>query len=162
MIKNLYYLPILILILSISSCSIYEEVEMLGVEGYSFQKMEDNQSQASIVFKINNPNFYSIKLKKSSFEVFLDDKKLGDAVMADEVVILKKTEGDYTLNLLLNDKDLRNAAMPLLAKALFKKNIKLTVKGKAKCKVFGVLGKKIDINESKTLNLSELLNKIEL
>lgn len=162
MIKNLYYLPILILILSISSCSIYEEVEMLGVEGYSFQKMEDNQSQASIVFKINNPNFYSIKLKKSSFEVFLDDKKLGDAVMADEVVILKKTEGDYTLNLLLNDKDLRNAAMPLLAKALFKKNIKLIVKGKAKCKVFGVLGKKIDINESKTLNLSELLNKIEL
>ncbi|MEN8787462.1 MAG: LEA type 2 family protein [Flavobacteriales bacterium] len=162
MIKNLYYLPILILILSISSCSIYEEVEMLGVEGYSFQKMEDNQSQASIVFNINNPNFYSIKLKKSSFEVFLDDKKLGDAVMADEVVILKKTEGDYTLNLLLNDKDLRNAAMPLLAKALFKKNIKLTVKGKAKCKVFGVLGKKIDINESKTLNLSELLNKIEL
>jgi len=162
MIKNLYYLPILILILSFSSCSIYEEVEMLGVEGYSFQKMEDNQSQASIVFKINNPNFYSIKLKKSSFEVFLDDKKLGDAVMADEVVILKKTEGDYTLNLLLNDKDLRNAAMPLLAKALFKKNIKLTVKGKAKCKVFGVLGKKIDINESKTLNLSELLNKIEL
>ncbi len=162
MIKNLYYLPILILILSISSCSIYEEVEMLGVEGYSFQKMEDNQSQASIVFKINNPNFYSIKLKKSSFEVFLDDKKLGDAVMADEVVILKKTEGDYTLNLLLNDKDLRNAAMPLLAKALFKKNIKLTVKGKAKCKVFGVLGKKMDINESKTLNLSELLNKIEL
>ena len=117
MIKNLYYLPILILILSISSCSIYEEVEMLGVEGYSFQKMEDNQSQASIVFNINNPNFYSIKLKKSSFEVFLDDKKLGDAVMADEVVILKKTEGDYTLNLLLNDKDLRNAAMPLLAKA---------------------------------------------
>jgi len=162
MIKNLYYLPILILILSFSSCSIYEEVEMLGVEGYSFQKMEDNQSQASIVFKINNPNFYSIKLKKSSFEVFLDDKKLGDAVMADEVVILKKTEGDYTLNLLLNDKDLRNAAMPLLAKALFKKNIKLIVKGKAKCKVFGVLGKKIDINESKTLNLSELLNKIEL
>lgn len=162
MIKNLYYLPILILILSISSCSIYEEVEMLGVEGYSFQKMEDNQSQASIVFKINNPNFYSIKLKKSSFEVFLDDKKLGDVVMADEVVILKKTEGDYTLNLLLNDKDLRNAAMPLLAKALFKKNIKLIVKGKAKCKVFGVLGKKIDINESKTLNLSELLNKIEL
>lgn len=162
MIKNLYYLPILILILSISSCSIYEEVEMLGVEGYSFQKMEDNQSQASIVFNINNPNFYSIKLKKSSFEVFLDDKKLGDAVMADEVVILKKTEGDYTLNLLLNDKDLRNAAMPLLAKALFKKNIKLTVKGKAKCKVFGVLGKKMDINESKTLNLSELLNKIEL
>lgn len=162
MIKNLYYLPILILILSISSCSIYEEVEMLGVEGYSFQKMEDNQSQASIVFNINNPNFYSIKLKKSSFEVFLDDKKLGDVVMADEVVILKKTEGDYTLNLLLNDKDLRNAAMPLLAKALFKKNIKLIVKGKAKCKVFGVLGKKIDINESKTLNLSELLNKIEL
>jgi len=162
MIKNLYYLPILILILSFSSCSIYEEVEMLGVEGYSFQKMEDNQSQASIVFNINNPNFYSIKLKKSSFEVFLDDKKLGDAVMADEVVILKKTEGDYTLNLLLNDKDLRNAAMPLLAKALFKKNIKLIVKGKAKCKVFGVLGKKIDINESKTLNLSELLNKIEL
>lgn len=162
MVKKLYLLPLFFAILTLSSCSIYEEVEMLGVEGYSFQKMEGNQSQASIVFRINNPNFYSIKLKKSSFEVFLDDKKLGDAVMAEEVVVLNKTEDDYTLKLLLNDKDLRQAAMPLLAKALFKKNIKLTVKGKAKCKVFGVLGKKIDINESKTLNLNELLNKIEL
>jgi LEA14-like dessication related protein len=160
--KKLYFLPLFFAILTLSSCSIYEEVEMLGVEGYSFQKMEGNQSQVSIVFKINNPNFYSIKLKKSSFEVFLDDKKLGDAVMTDEVVVLKKTEDDYTLKLLLNDKDLRQAAMPLLAKALFKKNIKLTVNGKAKCKVFGVLGKKIDINESKTFNLNELLNKIEL
>ncbi len=162
MVKKLYFLPYLMVFFAITSCSIYEDVELLGVEGYSFQKMEGNQSLASIVFKINNPNFYSIKLKKSAFEVFLDDKKLGDAVMASEVVVLKKTEGNYTLDLLLSDKDLRRAAMPLLAKALFKKNINLTVKGKAKCRVFGVLGKKIDINESKTLKLSELLNKIEL
>lgn len=161
MLKKLYLFPFLMVLLTISSCSIYEEVELLGVEGYSFKKMEENQSQASIVFKINNPNFYSIKLKKSAFEVLLDDKKLGDAMMVSDVVVLKKSEGNYTLDLLLNDKDLRKAAMPLVAKALFKKNIKLTVKGKAKCRVFGVLGKKIEINESKVLNLSELLNKVK-
>lgn len=161
MLKKLYLFPFLMVLLTISSCSIYEEVELLGVEGYSFKKMEENQSQASIVFKINNPNFYSIKLKKSAFEVLLDDKKLGDAMMVSDVVVLKKSEGNYTLDLLLNDKDLRKAAMPLLAKALFKKNVKLTVKGKAKCRVFGVLGKKIEINESKVLNLSELLNKVK-
>ena len=162
MLKKLYLFPFLMVFLTITSCSIYEEVELLGVEGYSFKKMEENQSQASIVFKINNPNFYSIKLKKSAFEVFLDDKKLGDAMMVSDVVVLKKSEGNYTLDLLLNDKDLRKAAMPLVAKALFKKNVKLTVKGKAKCRVFGVLGKKIEINESKVLNLSELLNKVKL
>lgn len=162
MLKKLYLFPFLMVFLTITSCSIYEEVELLGVEGYSFKKMEENQSQASIVFKINNPNFYSIKLKKSAFEVLLDDKKLGDAMMVSDVVVLKKSEGIYTLDLLLNDKDLRKAAMPLLAKALFKKNVKLTVKGKAKCRVFGVLGKKIEINESKVLNLSELLNKVKL
>lgn len=162
MLKKLYLFPFLMVFLTITSCSIYEEVELLGVEGYSFKKMEENQSQASIVFKINNPNFYSIKLKKSAFEVLLDDKKLGDAMMVSDVVVLKKSEGNYTLDLLLNDKDLRKAAMPLLAKALFKKNVKLTVKGKAKCRVFGVLGKKIEINESKVLNLSELLNKVKL
>lgn len=161
MLKKLYLFPFLMVFLTITSCSIYEEVELLGVEGYSFKKMEENQSQASIVFKINNPNFYSIKLKKSAFEVLLDDKKLGDAMMVSDVVVLKKSEGNYTLDLLLNDKDLRKAAMPLVAKALFKKNIKLTVKGKAKCRVFGVLGKKIEINESKVLNLSELLNKVK-
>lgn len=162
MIKKLYLLPLFLMILSLSSCSLYEEVEMLGVEGYNFEKLKGDQSRASIVFKINNPNFYTITLKKSDFEVFLDDKKLGDASMENEVVVLKENEGNYTLDLLLNDKDLRKAALPLLGKALFKKNIKLTVKGKARCRVYGILGKKIDVNESKTLNLKELLSKIEM
>jgi len=162
MYKRLHFLSIFFLIISLSSCTLYEEVEMLGVEGYHLEKLEDGMSQASIIVKINNPNFYSIKLKKSSFEVFLDDKKLGDAAMAREVIVLKETEGNYSLDLLLSDKDIRNASIPLLAKALFKKNIKLTVKGRATCKVLGVLGKKIDVNESKTLNLSELLSKVRI
>ncbi len=161
MLKKWYLLPVMLVLFSVTSCTIYEEVEMLGVEGYRFEKLEGNQSMASIDFRINNPNFYSIKLKKSTVEVYLDDNKLGDAAMAEEVFVSKKKEDTYTLDLLLNDRDIAKAALLLLGKALFKKTIKLTIKGKAHCKVYGVLGKKIDINESKELNLKELLGKIQ-
>ena len=121
MLKKWYLLPVILVLFSVTSCTIYEEVEMLGVEGYRFEKLEGNQSMASIDFRINNPNFYSIKLKKSTVEVYLDDNKLGDAAMAEEVFVSKKKEDTYTLDLLLNDRDIAKAAMLLLGKALFKK-----------------------------------------
>ncbi|MDG1191000.1 MAG: hypothetical protein P8N15_02940, partial [Flavobacteriaceae bacterium] len=86
MLKKLYLFPALILMLTVSSCLLYEEVEMLGVENYSFEK-SDSSILANIEFKINNPNFYSIKLKKSDFKVFLGEDELGLATMVDDLKI---------------------------------------------------------------------------
>ena len=161
MIKKLYILPFLLLILSISSCSFYEDVEMLGVQSYNFESVADSQVKASIIFKINNPNFYSITMKKSDFTISIDDKELGIAAMENDLKIIKKKEDDYTLGLLLQEEDIRNAIMPLIKKALFKKTVTFRVKGKAKAKVFGIFGKKIDINEKKEVSVAELMNKMK-
>ncbi len=161
MLKKLYILPLLLLLLSLSSCSLYEEVEMLGVENYSFEKNESN-ILANIEFKINNPNFYSFKLKKSDFKVFLGEDELGSAGMLDELKIDKKAEKVYTLGLLLEENALKEKLVPLMKRALFKKTITFRIKGQAHAKVWGIFGKKIDINESKEINISELLSNLKL
>lgn len=161
MLKELYLFPALILMLTVSSCSLYEEVEMLGVENYSFEK-SDSSILANIEFKINNPNFYSIKLKKSDFKVFLGEDELGLATMVDDLKIDKKTEKVYTLGLLLEENALKDKLVPLMKRALFKKTITFRIKGQAQAKVWGVLGKKFDINESKEVNISELLSSFNL
>lgn len=134
---------------------------MLGVEGYSFTKSESN-ILTDIDFKINNPNFYSIKLKKSDFQVFLGEDEIGVAQMTEDLTIEKKAEKVYTLKLQLEENALKSKLLPLMKKALFQKTIKFQIKGQAHAKVWGVLGKKIDINESKEINISELLNNLKL
>ncbi|MEN8958111.1 MAG: LEA type 2 family protein, partial [Flavobacteriales bacterium] len=106
MTKRLNVWVFILLVFTFSSCSLYEEVEFLGVQDYSFERQEDSKIKASILFKINNPNFYSIKLKKCDFEIFVDDHKLGTAGMLDALKIVKKTEGEYTLNLGLQEDEL--------------------------------------------------------
>ena len=62
MTKSFKFLIALILLFSISSCSLYEEVEMLGIQSYDVGAPANNEVKASIVVKVNNPNFYSINL----------------------------------------------------------------------------------------------------
>ena len=88
--KTLYLLIVIISFFSISSCSLYEEVEMLGVQSYNFESVPGSQVKAEIIFKINNPNFYSITMKKSDFKVFLDDKEIGTAGMEDDLKNFKE------------------------------------------------------------------------
>jgi LEA14-like dessication related protein len=161
MIKKLYFLPVLLLIVSISSCSLYEELKMLGVQEYNFQMSESN-ILTNIDFKINNPNVYSIKLKKSNFQVFMGEDEIGVAEMTEDLMIEKKAEKVYTLKLKLAENALKNKLLPLMKKALFQKTIKFQIKGKVHCKVWGILGKKIDLNESKEISLSELLSNLKL
>lgn len=162
MTKQLNIWVFVFMIFTLSSCSLYEDVEFLGVENYNFERLEGSQIKASIVFKINNPNFYSFKLKKSDFEIFLDDDKLGSAGMLDDLKIKRKSEGEYTLNLALQESELKESIVPLLKKAFSKKTVTFRVKGKAHAKVWGILGKKVEINEKKEIAISELIKNFKL
>ena len=122
MTKRLNIWVFVIMVFTLTSCSLYEDVEFLGVQDYSFERLEGSEIKASIIFKINNPNFYSIKLKKSDFEIFLDDDKLGSAKMLEDIKIKRKAEGEYTLNLALQESELKNSVVPLLKKSIFKKH----------------------------------------
>ena len=162
MTKRLNIWGFVLIIFTLSSCSLYEDVEFLGVQNYSFEQMEGSQIKASITFKINNPNFYSIKLKKADFEVFLDNDLLGNATMLNDLKINKKSEGDYTLELLLNENDVKSFLMPLLKKAFIQKSITFSVKGRAHAKAWGIIGKKVDINEKKEISISELIKTFKM
>ena len=161
MTKRLNIWGFVLIIFTLSSCSLYEDVEFLGVQNFSFEQMEGSQIKASITFKINNPNFYSIKLKQSDFEIFLDNDKLGSARMLEDLKIIKKKEGEYTLNLALQESELKSSIIPLLKKAFSKKTITFRVKGKVKARVFGIISKKFDINESEEVSIQELIKKFQ-
>ncbi|MEN8957945.1 MAG: hypothetical protein ABF258_07970, partial [Flavobacteriales bacterium] len=88
--------------------------------------------------------------------------KLGTAGMLDALKIVKKTEGEYTLNLGLQEDELRKSLIPLAGKLFSKRTATLRIKGKAHAKVWGILGKKFDINESKEISLKELIKNMKL
>ncbi|MDA9261863.1 LEA type 2 family protein [Flavobacteriales bacterium] len=162
MTKRLNIWVFVIMVFTLTSCSLYEDVEFLGVQDYSFERLEGSEIKASIIFKINNPNFYSIKLKKSDFEIFLDDDKLGSAKMLEDIKIKRKAEGEYTLNLALQESELKNSVVPLLKKAFSKNTVTFRIKGKAHAKVWGILGKKVDINEKKEVSIQDLIKNFKM
>src|SRR5690606_21773862 len=69
----LYLLSILLLV---SSCTFYEP-EYRGGEQFKFGKLEGKTLKFDVGAKIYNPNKYTIKIKPSDLDVYIDDDYMG-------------------------------------------------------------------------------------
>jgi LEA14-like dessication related protein len=141
------YSIFLFLLLSLTSCFKFEEVEFKGVEEFKMPKINDKQVVLNLVVKVENPNNYKIKIKSSDMEVFVEEKMIGTLHLVEKIVIRKKKEDNYMIQASV---DLEKGALFSMAKYALKKEINIRIKGKVKGSVMGV-SKKIDINQSSVI-----------
>ena len=158
--KHISLLFIGFFLLITQSCTVYEEVEMLGVKDYNIGDINTDYVDVAITVKINNPNKYNIRIKRSTLDLFVEKEKVGKAKMKEDIVLKKQTEGNYTFVVQANYKELSSAVFSSLKSALFKSTIKLGVKGKVKAKAFGVVGKKFDLDIQEDIKVKELMGMI--
>jgi hypothetical protein len=126
-------------IVFLTSCFDYEDVEFKGVQNIGLEGRSGGNITVRIDMKVNNPNNYNIKIKKSS----LDD------------VVLKKNHQDvYPLYLTFSEKELKSSALASIG-SLLTGRMKVRIKGNIKAKVYGI-GKKFPIDVEEPVNLSSL------
>ena len=137
-----------------SSCSI-QDVDLVRVNSVYPETVVGDAPRLTVNARLNNPNKFNIKVKKAKINLLINGNDAGDITLGDHVVLEKLKEDDYTF-ILVGEKEKIVSAITAsgIAVALSRK-VNITIRGWVKGKAFG-LGKKIKVEEKKSLSLKDL------
>ncbi len=141
-------------IVFLTSCFDYEDVEFKGVQNIGLEGRSGGNITVRIDMKVNNPNNYNIKIKKSSLDVFVNGSKIGKTKIKNDITLKKNRQDVYSLYLALNEKELKGSALSSIG-SLLRGSMKVRIKGNIKAKVYG-FGKKFPIDVEEPVNLGSV------
>jgi LEA14-like dessication related protein len=134
-------------IFTLGSCSI-EDPEIAGFENVKILKADGDIIEASIDVTIENPNFFGMKIKKSSFHIRANDLEIGDVELSEKFKVKRKSTKVYTLPLRIS---LAKGALFKIMKLTGAKEITLNLEGNVKGSVYGI-SKTVAIKETKIID----------
>lgn len=146
------FLFILTAVVLLSGCATFQEPEFRGSEGVKMEKMDGQEISLSAGVKVYNPNWYALKIKPSTVEVYLEDQLMGTIKLTKKVKMKAKQESSLSLPLLAT---LEDGAMFTALRYAKKDQVKVRIKGKVKGGIF-FLSKKVEIDETKTVSGKDL------
>jgi LEA14-like dessication related protein len=132
---------------TLGSCSI-EDPEIAGFENVKILKADGDIIEASIDVTIENPNFFGMKVKKSSFHIRANDLEIGDVELSEKFKVKRKSTKVYTLPLRIS---LSKGALFKIMKLTGAKEITLNLEGNVKGSVYGI-SKTVAIKETKIID----------
>ncbi len=142
----------LTLILTLSSCGCldFNTPEMRGGEDFSVNKIDGNKVDLNVKANIYNDNCFSLKIKPSDLELYVDGESIGTVRLNKKVKLKKRKETPIDANLTATLDD--GALMKMMGYAA-KGEVEVRLKGKAKGGVF-IFSKKIEIDEKRKISTS--------
>lgn len=140
----------LIVLFSVSSC--FEEPEFRGASNFKLDEFNQDHLQFNVDVSVFNPNGYALKVRKSTFDVYINDVYIGEAKLLDKY---KMKSNRTTLGNVPVEVKLGNGVIFQLMKFMKDESVELRLKGKLKASVLGIPNKQ-DIDQTKTVNLKDL------
>jgi LEA14-like dessication related protein len=87
------------LLLMLSSCKFYKEVEVKEVQNIVVTDFTQELVQAEVTLLINNPNWYAVTLTQSDIDVFVNQRDMGKVNLVEKIKLPSKTTTTYTITL---------------------------------------------------------------
>ena len=158
---NRFALIPLLLIFFLTSCQLYEDVEINGIEDVEVENLFDKKKQTKVIIKVKifNPNWYKIKIKEADLHLYVAKKDLGKLNLDEVVKMPKKVEKIQTIVIVPDSKKAFEAAMESMGDVLSSGKVKVKIKGKIKGSVMGI-SKWIDVNHTETVDIREFLKDL--
>lgn len=135
------------ILLLLGSCAI-EAPEFIGSEGFKMEKMDGKEILFTAGVKVNNPNWFGIKIKRSAVDVYVEEQLMGQVQLEKKVKMKAKRESTLTLPL---KAVLEDGAMITMMRYASKENVNIRIKGKVKGGVW-IFSKKIEIDEKRQIS----------
>jgi len=141
-------LSYLIVCLIISSCAPFVRPEFVSYEGFKMGKMDAKQVSFSLSVKLKNPNSYTLKVKKTSLNLSVDDGKIGMLALEKTIKIPRKKQiiVEIPMNLSLE----KGALMRMLTFSM-QDSIRLNLEGDVRGGVL-FFSKKFPLSFSKSIS----------
>jgi|TARA_B100000795_G_C22788410_1_gene435731 LEA14-like dessication related protein len=77
----------------LQSCIAFKDLEYKGIDSYEVEEISMSGVKLSLSVKIENPNWFKIKARGGEIDVKLGGNSLGKFMLADEVILPKKSDG---------------------------------------------------------------------
>ena len=135
-----------LLVLSLSSCGIYKELEFKGVNDVSFAKSKDCDP-ICLSIDVYNPNTFNITLKNAEGFVELSSKELGVLKLENEAKLTANNITTIDLMVSPNESNLISMLLNSIG-LIYSRNIEFKVYGDLKVKVLGI-AKSIKFDQTK-------------
>lgn len=152
---RLWILLLAMPLIFLQGCFDYEDVEFKGVKNVSLIDRTENNLKLQVDVLVDNPNKFNIKVKKSTLDIYLNDKYVGKTTLDDKIVLKKRTEAVYGVVLNADTKSIMKAAMGSLG-GILKGSVDIRLKGKVKGSVYGI-SKSVEVDMTEKVNLKEFL-----
>ena len=137
-----------LLIILLSSCTVYKDLEFKGVNEVSFSKSK-GCDPICLSIDVYNPNPFNITLKNAEGFVELSSNELGSLKLEDEAKLTSKNT--VTIDLIITSNESNLLAMVLNSIGLiYSRGIEFKVYGDLKVKALG-MAKNIKFNETKKI-----------
>jgi LEA14-like dessication related protein len=132
----------------LSSCIDYDEIKIVSVGKISLDNFEGTTAHVNVDVELENPNFFAIKIKPSSLDIYVEEEYLGKAVLLEKVKIKRNSVAIYCAKIQLQGE----GGMLLKAmKYALRKEFKVRLTGYVKGSVYGI-PKKMKVDETKTID----------
>jgi LEA14-like dessication related protein len=124
---------LLFLLIFVTSCISFKEPELKGFNGYEIGKLAGSEVMVTLKPIVYNPNFYAIKVKKSSLVLAIERQPFGNVHLDKPIKVKAKKTSEILLPLRIELE--KGAVMKLMSLAL-KDSINLKLSGEIKGGVY--------------------------
>lgn len=150
--KNKTNILIAVLVISLlSSCSVYKQVDIGGVNNVDFKGMVDNKVSLKLNVSVENPNSYKLKITEMDLDVTLNGSYLGKMKNSEEIIIPKKSNDVQIFPVDIHVKNMFGS-MGLFYKLRKKGDVEMLIEGTIKVKAL-MRTKTIKVSEKQTISL---------
>ncbi len=150
------YFGLVFLLFTLSSCIEFEQVEVVSIGKITLETFEGSTADINVDIELENENFFGIKIKPSTLDVYVEEEYVGKAILKEKVKIKRKSTQLYNAKIKLEGE---SGILRKVMKYALRKDLKIRINGNVKGSVYGI-PKKVYIDETKTVDGRALKLKI--
>jgi LEA14-like dessication related protein len=148
--KKYHFVLLLLSVILFSSC--VEEPEFKGFSNFKLGSYNNNILTFNVDLKVDNPNKFGIKVKKSYLDVYIGDSYIGKGKLTKVIKVKRKRESNLTIPVELA---LEKGAMFQLMRIASSKKATIRVEGIVRGSAMGI-PKRVKVDKSKDVNIKDL------
>jgi len=144
--KKFLLVILLFVPLMLTGCFSYDDIQVLNVKDVSYQELKGTTLKLSFVATVDNPNYYSVKVKNANMNLRLQDRVIGNVTQIDQIEIKGRTKKDYKIHISVEIKDMLSSVLSL-SRVLMNDPSSLNLSGTVQAKTFFTPTKTIHVDQ---------------
>lgn len=130
-----YWAFLFIVIGSLTSCEV-EDVELVELKKVEIERIEKQEMYMDVTALLDNPNGFSIKVKDSDFDLYMEDRYIGKANLENSFTLESSSQKEYDLKVRATGDKLNAQLLPIMFSAALTGKVNVRLKGSITGKVF--------------------------